>query len=95
MLISLMARFRDASLNKMLRYTDKFLDLSTSDRTDEELIAWALELYPLMSEAAVSTHQIPAEGTYAYETIRGMSVIDVDLEENRQLLAELLPDPEN
>lgn len=94
-LLSLMGRFRDAGLNDMLRYTDKFLDQSTSDRTDEELISWAMDLYPLLGSSTVSTHQIPAEGTYAYETIRGMSVIDVDLEENRQLLAELLPEPKN
>ena len=36
------------------------------------------------------SHQVPAEGTWNYVTIRGMSVISVDLEENSLLLKELL-----
>ena len=91
-LTALLEKYRSASFATMLTVTDAFLDESTSDHTDEELLAYALELYSTLSEAELTTHRVPADGTYTYETIRGMSVIEVDFEENRELLEDLLGD---
>ena len=89
-LTALLEKYRDASYLEMLNATDAFLDQSTSDHTDEELLGLAVELYEMMDSFEISTYRIPADGTYTYETIRGMSVIGVDFEKNRELLAELL-----
>lgn len=89
-LTALLEKYRAASFATMLDVTDAFLDESTSDHTDEELLGYALELYSALSGAELTTRRIPADGTYTYETIRGMSVIGVDFEENRELLAQLL-----
>lgn len=91
-LTALLEKYRSASFATMLTVTDAFLDESTSDHTDEELLAYALELYSTLSEAELTTHRVPADGTYTYETIRGMSVIEVDFEANRELLEDLLGD---
>lgn len=89
-LTALLEKYRTASFATMLDVTDAFLDESTSDHTDDELLAYALELYATLSDAELTTHRVPADGTYTYETIRGMSVVGVDFEENRELLAQLL-----
>lgn len=89
-LIALMGKYQTATLQELLRVTDTFLDYSTSDRSDEELLAYALELHAMLSDCEVQTHRVPADGTYSYETIRGMSVIEVDLEKNRELTEALL-----
>ncbi len=89
-LMALMANYQDASLQEMLQATDAFLDQSTSDHTDEELLGYALELYTMLGDYEVVNSRIPADGTYTYETIHGMSVIEADLEANQQLLAQLL-----
>lgn len=89
-LIALMGKYQTATLQELLRFTDTFLDYSTSDRSDEELLAYALELHAMLSDCEVQTHRVPADGTYSYETIRGMSVIEVDLEKNRELTEALL-----
>lgn len=89
-LISLLRKFRSASVQEMLNVTDQFLDLSTSDHTDEELLGYALELYPVLSECEVISHQVPADDTYYYDMIDGMSVVVVDFEANRELLREWL-----
>lgn len=89
-LTALMKEYRSASLQEMLHVTDEFLDQSTSDHTDDELLGYALELYAMMSDFEIITHRVPADGTYSYETIRGMSVVEVDFEENKELLAALL-----
>ena len=54
------------------------------------MLGYALELYTTLGEADLTTHRVPADGTYTYETINGMSVVDVDFEENRELLEEIL-----
>lgn len=89
-LIALMEKYQTATLQELLRVTDTFLDYSTSDRSDEELLAYALELHAMLSDCEVQTHRVPADGTYSYETIRGMSVIEVDLGKNRELIEALL-----
>ena len=89
-LVSLMEEYKSASMQEMLHVTDEFLNQSTSDHSDEELIGLALELYSMMPEYEIITHRVPADGTYSYETIRSMSVVDIDFEENLEMLSELL-----
>lgn len=89
-LMSLLQSFRSASVQEMLSATDTFLDLSTSDHTDEELLGYALELYSILSECEVISGRIPADGTYSYDTVNGMSVIKVDFDENKELLQDWL-----
>lgn len=89
-LTALLKKYRSASLQVMLDVADAFLDQSTSNRTDNELLGYALEMYSTLGEAEIVTHRVPVDGTWNYAKIRGMSVIEVDFEENRQILAELL-----
>ena len=89
-LTALLYKHRSATLQEMHSVTDTFLELSESDHSDEELLGYALELYTTLGEADLTTHRVPADGTYTYETINGMSVVDVDFEENRELLEEIL-----
>lgn len=91
-LISLIEKYQNATLQEMLCVTDEFLDQSTSDHTDEELLGYALELHSMLADSTVATHRVPADGTYSYETIRGMSVIEVDFEKNRSILKTLFGD---
>lgn len=89
-LMSLLRKFRSASVQEMLNVTDQFLDLSTSNHTDEELLGYALELYPVLSECEVISHRVPADDTYYLDMIDGMSVVVVDFETNRELIREWL-----
>lgn len=89
-LTALLTTYGSADYLEMLNSTDVFLDQSTSDHTDDELLEYALELYSMMDSFEIVTHRIPADGTYSYENIRGMSVIEVDFEKNRELLSSIL-----
>lgn len=89
-LTALLKQYNAAGFQQMLNATDEFLEQSTSDHTDDELLSYALELYVMMDDYEIITHRVPADGTYSYETIRGMSVVDIDFEKNRELLAGLL-----
>ena len=89
-LVALMEKYRKASYLELLYIMDALLDNSTSNRTDDELLGFAIELYDTLRSAEVSTHRVPADGTYSYETIRGMSIVQIDLEDNRELLKQWL-----
>lgn len=89
-LSALLQKYRSASLQQMLDAADAFLDQSTSDHSDSDLLGYALELYSTLGTAELITHRVPADDTWSYAKIKGMSVIEVDFEENRELLQELL-----
>ena len=89
-LTALLTTYGGADYLEMLNAADVFLDQSTSDHSDDELLEYALELYSMMDSFEIVTHRIPADGTYSYENIRGMSVIEVDFEKNRELLSSIL-----
>jgi len=89
-LTALVRKYRTASLQQMLEVADAFLEQSTSDHTDEELLGYALELYSTLGSVSLTTHRVPADGTWSYAKIRGMSVLEVDFEENSRLLAQMM-----
>lgn len=89
-LTALLRKYRSASLQEMLNVADAFLDQSTSDHSDNDLLGYALELYSTLGSVELTTHRVPADGTWNYAKIRGMSVIVADFEENTKILAGLL-----
>ena len=44
----------------------------------------------MLSGCTITTQHIPAEGTYTFASIRGMSVVYPDLEKNREILRQTL-----
>ena len=91
-LLELMEKLQALSWEELVEAMDALLDQSTISLTEEEMLLYTLGFYPVLMDCEVVTQQIPAEGTYSFETIRGMSVIDADLAENREILEELLPE---
>ncbi len=50
----------------------------------------------MLSSSHLETLCIPAEGTYSFHTVNGMSVIVADFDANQNILAETLaPSTEN
>jgi hypothetical protein len=49
-----------------------------------------MEIFPMLKSLNLKTQHIPAEGTYQFASIRGMSVIVADMEANRKLLMETI-----
>lgn len=87
-LTALLEQSRNIGLAKMHSLLEGVLGLITTDMSNGQIIELALECFPLMKELAVSSQYIPAEGTYQFASIRGMSVIVADMEANRRLLAD-------
>ena len=78
------------SLKQMKVLLEGILGLMTTDMSNKQILDLALEGFPLLRDLKVNTQCIPAEGTYQFASIRGMSVIVADLEANRQLLRDTI-----
>ena len=87
----LLARFHDLSWTQTAEAMDCMLEESITSMTDQEFFLYTIGFYPVLMDGSVVSQQIPADGTWTYRTIRGMSTVDADLQANRDLLAELLP----
>ena len=59
-------------------------DLSQSDCVSLLMTVAQVRDYELISQA------IPAEGTYTFDTINGMSVVSVDFDANKAVLRETI-----
>lgn len=78
------------SWSELVDAMDMLLENSTMSFTQEELLLYTLGFYPVLADGEVITTQIPADGTWRYDTVSGMSVVKADLEENKAFLQELL-----
>lgn len=89
-LTALLNQCKSLSLTQFNDLLTQILPLVTTDLSNTEILSYALELFPLLFNCEVKTQQIPAEGTYYYSAIDGMSTISVDLEANQEILREIL-----
>lgn len=92
-LTQILEKFQGMHTEELLEILNQMLEQSTTSFTSEELFLYTLGFYPVLTDCEIVTQQIPAEGTYKYATIRGMSVIQADIEENSAILKELLMAP--
>lgn len=81
---------KNLSLTQLYHLMDKILPLMTTDMSNSEIMGYAAELLPVLSEINVETCRIPADGAYRNVWVGKMLVLMPDLAANRRLLAEIL-----
>lgn len=96
LLSSLLSRYRESSLLTILSAVLDTLPMLSTDMEKKQFLLLAAKLFPLLEDPTVTSLRIPADGTYAYSTIRNMEVLTADMDQARQLLRErLLSSAEN
>lgn len=88
LLTALLHAYRNASLPQVFRLLKEVLSLVETDMDTGEILNSARTFVPVLARLQIKHQHIPAEGTYAYKTIRGMSVLAADLDAARSLLRE-------
>lgn len=82
--------YRDAKLSTVLLLMNDVFPMISTDMGAGEIMGYALELFPLLSSADIRQQQIPASGSFQNQNIDGMAVLVPNLDENREVLAEVL-----
>ena len=88
LLAALLDAYRNASLPQILRLLKEALPLVETDMDTGEILRSARQFAPVLSRLQIRQQRIPADGTYSYKTVRGMSVLVADMENARQLLQQ-------
>lgn len=81
---------KTAELTQLLQLVDTIFPLITTDLSNAQILAYATELFPMLSTGSMTSSRVPAEDTYSLNTINGMSVIVADMYANRTILKETL-----
>ncbi len=81
---------KTAGFSRITELIDTIFPLVTTDMSNSQLIAYATDLFPMLSGGTLSSSRIPADDTYSMNSVRGMSVIVADMEANRSILKETL-----
>lgn len=81
---------REVSIPEVTPLIGKILPMLTTDLSRGQLFLYALEILPHLSDIAIHSQRIPADGTYTDKTIDGMSVLVADMDAQRQHLRNTL-----
>lgn len=87
---ALVEKCRGMSLSQLKGLMETVLPMITTDLTNKEILDYMMQILPMLKDLKVNTQRIPADGTFKYASIRGMSVLVPDLEANRQILKGIM-----
>jgi len=87
---ALMRAYKGSGLTTTLTLLNKVLPMVTTDMSNMEILMYAVELFPILSNAQIISQHVPAEGTYTDQNIDGMSVLVADKAAVRKMLEQTL-----
>ncbi len=87
---ALLDAYRGASLPTMVSLMNQILPMLTTDLSNLRILAYALELFPMLSQAELVSQHVPASGTYTNQNIDGMAVLVADMDAARTMLEQTL-----
>lgn len=89
-LIAMFESIRHMNLTQISNLVNAVFPMVTTDMTNEEILKYTVEFFPLLSELQITTQRVPTGDTYYSAMIYGMAVLVPDLEANREFLRETL-----
>lgn len=96
LIYSLLSSYRSADLLTILSVVVDMLPMVTTNLSKRQVLVLAAKLFPLLDASVITSQRLPADDSFSYDTIRGMSVITADMDLLRnQLQNSLFPEPES
>ena len=87
---SLLSSYRSADLLTILSAVADMLPMISTDLSKRQILVLAAKLFPLLEASEMTSQRLPADGSFSYDTIRGMSVITTDMDLLRSQLRQAL-----
>lgn len=96
-LTKLMEKATTLSADKLYELVKGVIPLISTDMTNNEIMALAVEMVPILSQLQIVSQRIPMDGEYHFANKGGASVIELseeNFEANKQLLIEAMKEEE-
>ena len=87
---ALLGSYRNVRFSELIPTINTLLPMISTDLNQAQILLYALEVLPALSDTQITSQRVPADGTYTDQTIDGMSVLVADMDTARQLLRESL-----
>ena len=87
---SLLSSYRNADLLTILSVVADMLPMISTDLSKRQVLVLAAKLFPLLEASNMTSQRLPTDGSFSYDTIRGMSVITADMDLLRSQLLQAL-----
>lgn len=85
-ILSLLQSCKGSSMSTLMDLLNTALPMVATDMSEKQIINLATELIPILDELEITSQSIPAKGTYESARVKGMYVLVVDMEANRDIL---------
>lgn len=89
-LMKIVEKAQSMSLGELMQFIPVVLPMITTDLSVGDCAQLLASVGTSFSSYKIQTYRIPADHTWKYATVDGMSVLSMDYEENKRLLYELL-----
>lgn len=83
---ALFEKCKNMNLVQLQNLMTKALPMLTTDMSNADIVKLLMDVLPVLGNLKVNMQRLPADGTFKYATIRGMSVLLPDLAANREIL---------
>ena len=87
---ALVDSLRGIGIKEATSVMGKILPMLTTDLNRGQLLLYAVEILPNLSQIDIQSQRIPADGTFTDKTIDGMSVLVADMDAQRKHLRSTL-----
>lgn len=89
-LSTLLNEYKNKSMTELLGLLDDILPMVTTDLTQDEVLGYFMDFFPMLASAEIVSMRIPQEGAYYQAKIDGMAVIVPDITKCADALHEIL-----
>ena len=92
-LMKLLEKFRNISSTQALNTLSEILEMVTTDMTDQEILAYAMEMLPALRNLQIVSQSIPVDGSYTFGHVKDRNIYDcifIDFEMNCNVLKDTL-----
>ena len=86
---ALIESIREANMVQMLSLVEKALPLIKTDMTDNQIVEYVLDFFPMLIDCEIVSQRVPADYGFEEAEIRDMAVIIADPDATRALLEDI------
>ena len=94
-IMAIINKYKSRPLDELLSLTEQILPMVTTDMSNTEILGYALEIFPMLTEMEYGTMRIPVEGTYQQgnvqvrDGVKNWFQYNIDFAANRKVLNEI------